>query len=418
MAGQISVGKMAALSSAVKEKLPLPPLKWPDDPSKLGMTPLDIRILDIVIQNLHQQLPPKTVIDSWVTDPSLRIERGTELQLPDRTLAGMPRRVVVYGDRVFVVLNTKNGVRTVAGGATQSKLKLVYNPVSGATYLKKRIYSVEQDTLVRFISNLDQKVSGFAEIGHVENRKGRTNYFEKEYSFTLTRYCRTVRPEHRKAFDIRSLSYLQDALKILHQTTYEPPRLVRPGINVVFRQPSLCWIGDISPNNCVIEINEAGNIETRLIDYGFALDLRIIASLPGWEPPEIAAGTEDAKAYNLKYGTKKDAWQFALLWGSILRGGVLFGSDTGNPLPALTVILDKLVVRDGKMDVSGLKELTQSEVDEYIRDLIANERREDIKKIWETIGKWLQVDPDQRPSVGEFSIKINFIEPEKMAQQV
>ena len=396
------------------------PFRWPTEPTKLGLTEQDIKILEIFIQRLQSQFQlhrphvPKNGI-LWGDSP-----RGRELTLTTGEVVKLPRRLVVYEEpkRVFVVLNSKNGAPTMRGGLDQPTIKLVFEAFSGKKYLKKKIFTPEQELIVQQIFGPMNDSLGFARIGHVERRtkKNKTiavNYFEQQYHSSISELCRELFLSQKAppSYDLESLLRMQDGLVMLHQLRYTPPSFFNPQTSITssFGTASLTWLGDISPNNTVFDLNSEGRLELRFIDYGHSLCRETVASLPGWESPEMFKMSLDTSVarnqFNDRYALKKDAWQFGLLLGSMLRGGPIFDPNLQTTLPRFSFILNRIFKLDGTFNPSGLKDLTQEEVDENILKIKKDcAPKSTLLTMWEVISKWLTVDPDQRPSVAECHI--------------
>lgn len=420
----INTGWNMAETAALSKQNPYLHLKWPKNPlAELGLTPEEVKTLDFAIQELHREffstrppffIPPKDVSGQDSSKMYALLKRGINIETPDGEEKENPRRVIVYEDKAFVVLNRKNGAPTIPGGATQMPMKLVYNPISGEKYLKKKIFSTAERSLVHFLLRQNQKNGGFAKIGHVEEIQGKSNYFEKIYASNLTQYYRKLsKGKPPQQFELSSLIKLQESLKMLHETIYHPPRMDFLDMNGI---SSRCFLGDISPNNCVVEENSEGRLEIRFIDYGCSLH-PLVFSLPGWVAPETV--NLDSKApsekENLKNGTKRDVWQFALLLGTILRGGPVF-AQMGNVFPHFSFLTDRMQIKNGRVDYSGLKDLTQEIVDAEIAEFVQKASTPEEKKIWEVIGRWLQVDPERRPSLSD--VYISFEEPNELPQAI
>lgn len=380
-------------------------LKWPENPAVIGLTRDEIKVLEAAISIFHKRIlnekGEEGVQGHILTEYSYVIEKKFAVTVEGEPLRRTTCRVVVYAKKIFVHLNNKN----VPKGLSRRDEKFVYNPLSSEMFTKKRILSIEQLSLIRFIASQDQKESGFSEIGHIEERKGKFIYFEKYYPMTLTEYSKALMEGVSvNQVGLNTVMKMQNSLKQLHETTYNPPSFSGPtGKFQVFRRPSFCFHGDISPDNCVVEISKEGTLILRLNNQRFFTNAKTISSLEGWEPPEGV--DEGGPPENQDYGIKKDSWQFALLVGTVIRGGVFFHPITKHPLPRFSFILNKLKVVDGKLDRSGLKKITQKEINEKILSLINETEYLSVKHLWSVIGKWLTVDPIRRPSISEVFLR-------------
>ncbi len=371
---------------------------WPEDSEKtLGLQPDEIRRIEKLLAHTR-------ATKDFSPHASYTIDRKAQILVSGEKIEA-PRRLVIYKDYSLVVLNSKGGLTPRSGGGQQRFLKIAYDPDTGTTYFKKAILCPAQTTFIQHL--FSRSLPGCATIGHLEigEREGKSKYFEQYYpEGSLARYFK----DHRALppFAPDAVLILQDTLKAFHETRYRPPALESQteGKAVSYERHFYLSHADVSPNNLVLEKQPDGTYLLKWIDWGCSLNRSFLTTHTiGWGPPETIRGAAEAPIPHDKidsFGTKKDAWSFALLAGSILLGD--FYSLAGAPsipLPNFRFVYERIRLNQRLiLEESALGTLSQEEVDREVDGYIIAST-EEHRPLWIAIKAWLRIDPNERPNL-------------------
>ena len=105
-----------------------------------------------------------------------------------------------------------------------------------------------------------------------------------------------------------------------------------------------------------------------------AFSLQSVCTEPGWASPATlhlqGADVETLSNYSDLHGRREDMWIFALLVGSLLRGGFSYLPGSERPLPKFSFITDCLKLdAQGHIDASGLAEVKQEHIHQEFKQV-------------------------------------------------
>lgn len=402
---EVALGPLRALK-VVKST---PGFFWPEELSRLKITQEEKEILECAIRVIQKHLPADT--EAYIAHCT--IKHHTTITSGDGSKKLLPRSLIISHSRAIVKLDQKGGMPTIPGGAQQQVMKFAYDAFNGQMLIKKKLFSQYETALYYYLLHcLETKkdMTGLAEIVHVEVSKGVLRVFERQYACTLAEYLRSGNPQ----MNIMRFLEIQTGLRTLHSVQFKPPAIFQPvGISHSRGYYGPCYHGDLSPHNIMCaKDSETGEVSYKLIDFAAGGSEHHVVWTPGWGSPEAIQFSKglnyqqyNVSQFNIRYGQKKDTWTYGLLLGSMLRGG-FHPKYPELSLPAFSFIEEKIKVKEGKIDDSGIAGLTQKEVDDKLDQIVAaidpaHPDRNSLLAIWNTIKLWLRVDPEKRPTLTE-----------------
>lgn len=384
--------------------------KWLKDVSKLNLSKEEInQIAKVALWSKKSMISDK--------DGSIHhmfFARNTNFNLDGNAFL-LPRQLIIKNKFVLVVLK---GLQGIKGGLEQKEMKRAWDLLNGEFYIIKQIHTPQEKLLYQWLeseSNKNTALEGFPKVAKVQEKttsKGqtKTRVFEKYYPYDLRDWISSQSGSFRIA---NLINQLQNPLKTLHSFMYQPQALYATNRTFASGVPGFFFHGDISPNNIVVTPDSKNSKypNYHLIDFGMSCQYEQIGHTPGWGSPEtirFIKELEDGTAtmstvdFNKKYGQKKDTWALGLLIGSLMRR-CFHKKYQEKALPCFSFITRHLIITEQSIDESGLVDLKQKEIDKKIDSIIKKIDPSHIDQIiiWQTVRKWLRVNPDKRPTVGE-----------------
>ena len=376
------------------------PLRWPHDPSSLGLTELDCATLSDII----------TIVRSRIGG-ALRwqcVNLGEIVSAKDGHGLVAPRKVIVHLDFSIVQLKIPIDQKVAMQVTGRVWQKFAYDPDHGEILIKKNILEPNQYLLLQYLKDSPSRYvkNGLSKIVYFSTFRGKYRYFQKYY------IGGSLAASYLKGgfvFNQMAILELQNALMRIHELSLTPARIesqsMKNGLSLGL--PCAGYHGNISPSHIFCE-----GEDLKLAGFSAALRTHVMTVNWGWSSPETIKAfisDEEPSKFNTERGAKADVWSFALIVAAFVMKSFHTDPRVSHLIfPPLPCIYTKIKIDEERgIETNAIADLTQEEIDRDLESIKPSEEEAESYTFWSAAKEWLQVDPDKRPPFSKVCIDLS-----------